>query len=183
MVHVADPVAFFDPIDETNERWEEIGSHPDWAFTSPPFPPFMEIMNGFFNLVKRHANTTFIGAHVGCYGENLGWVGKMLDECPNYYIDISARLGELGRQPYTARKFFVQYQDRSLFGSDMSPDLDEYRLYYRFLETDDEYFNYNTSDMPGQGRWHVCGIYLPDDVLEKIYYKNAAKLLKMDVKV
>jgi predicted TIM-barrel fold metal-dependent hydrolase len=183
MVHVADPVAFFDPIDETNERWEEIGAHPDWAFTNPPFPPFMEIMTGFFNLVKRHRNTIFIGAHVGCYGENLGWVGRMLGECPNYYIDISGRLGELGRQPYTARKFFIQYQDRILFGSDMSPDLDEYRLYYRFLETDDEYFNYNTSEVPGQGRWHVCGIYLPDDVLEKIYYKNAAKLLKMDVKV
>jgi predicted TIM-barrel fold metal-dependent hydrolase len=181
MVHVADPVAFFDTIDETNERWEEIGNHPDWAFTSPPFPPFMEIMNGFKNLVTRHSSTVFIGAHVGCYGENLGWVGKMLDECPNYYIDISARLGELGRQPYSARKFFVQYQDRILFGSDMSPNLDEYRLYYRFLETDDEYFNYNTSEVPGQGRWYVHGMYLPVDVLEKIYYKNAAALLKMDV--
>ena len=106
VIHVADPVAFFDPIDETNERWEELRDHPDWAFTSPPFPPFMEIMNGLKNLVMRHKNTTFIGAHVGCYGENLGWVGQMLDDCPNYYIDISARLGELGRQPYSARKFF-----------------------------------------------------------------------------
>ena len=182
MIHVADPVAFFDPIDETNERWEEIGSHPDWAFTSPPFPSFMEIMSGFFNLVKRHANTTFIGAHVGCYGENLSWVGNMLDKCPNYYIDISARLGELGRQPYTARKFFIQYQDRILFGSDMSPDLDEYRLCYRFLETDDEYFNYNTTEVPAQGRWYAYGMYLPDEVLEKVYYKNAAKLLRVDVK-
>jgi len=180
LIHVADPVAFFDPIDETNERWEEIGEHPDWAFTSPPFPPFMEIMNGFFNLVKRHANTTFIGAHIGCYGENLGWVGNMLDACPNYHIDISARLGELGRQPYTARKFFIQYQDRILFGSDMSPDLDAYRLCYRFLETDDEYFNYSASEVPSQGRWHVCGAYLPDEALEKIYYKNAAKLLKVE---
>ena len=179
MIHVADPVAFFDPIDETNERWEEIGEHPDWAFTSPPFPSFLEIMNGFFNLVKRHAKTTFIGAHVGCYAENLGWVGNMLDTCPNYYIDISARLGELGRQPYTARKFFIQHQDRILFGSDMSPDLDAYRLCYRFLETDDEYFNYNTSELPGQGRWYVHGMYLPDDVLKKIYHENALKLLKI----
>lgn len=179
LIHVADPVAFFEPIDETNERWEEIGAHPDWAFTSPPFPSFMEIMHGFFNLVKRHANTTFIGAHVGCYGENLGWVGNMLDECPNYYIDISARLGELGRQPYTARKFFIQHQDRILFGSDMSPDLDAYRLYYRFLETDDEYFNYNTSEVPGQGRWYAHGLYLPDDVLKKIYRENAMKVLKI----
>ncbi len=179
MIHVADPVAFFDPIDETNERWEEIGAHPDWAFTNPPFPPFMEIMNGFFNLVKRHAKVTFIGAHVGCYGENLGWVGRMLTACPNYYIDISARLGELGRQPYTARKFFIQYQDRILFGSDMSPDLDAYRLYYRFLETDDEYFNYNTSEVPGQGRWYVCGLYLPDDVLKKVYSGNAQHILSL----
>lgn len=177
LIHVADPVAFFDPVDETNERWEEIGEHPDWAFTSPPFPPFMHIMAGLKNLVTRHRNTTFIGAHVGCYGENLAWVGQMLDDCPNYYIDISARLGELGRQPYTARKFFIQYQDRILFGSDMSPDLDAYRLYYRFLETDDEYFNYNTSEVPGQGRWYVCGLYLPDDVLKKVYAENARSVL------
>jgi predicted TIM-barrel fold metal-dependent hydrolase len=177
LIHVADPLAFFDRVDETNERWEEIGEHPDWAFTSPPFPSFMHILNGLKNLVTRHPSTTFIGAHVGCYGENLGWVGQMLDDCPNYYIDISARLGELGRQPYTARKFFIQYQDRILFGSDMSPDLDAYRLYYRFLETDDEYFNYNTSEVPGQGRWYVCGMYLPDDVLQKIYSANAKKVL------
>lgn len=179
LIHVADPVAFFDPIDETNERWEEIGEHPDWAFTSPPFPSFMHIMNGLKNLVTRHRNTTFIGAHVGCYGENLAWVGQMLDDCPNYYIDISARLGELGRQPYTARKFFIQYQDRILFGSDMSPDLDAYHLYYRFLETDDEYFNYNTSEVPGQGRWYVCGLHLPDDVLKKVYSENAGNVLKI----
>jgi predicted TIM-barrel fold metal-dependent hydrolase len=180
LIHVADPVAFFDPIDETNERWEELGEHPDWAFTSPPFPSFMDIMNGFKNLVTRHDSTTFIGAHVGCYGENLGWVGQMLKDCPNYYIDISARLGELGRQPYTARKFFIEYQDRILFGSDMGPDLDGYRLYYRFLETDDEYFNYNTSDVPLQGRWNVCGLYLPDEVLKKVYSENARRVLKLE---
>lgn len=177
LIHVADPVAFFDPVDASNERWEELGGHPDWAFTSPPFPPFLEIMEGFKTLVKRHAGTQFIGAHVGCYGEDLNWVGQMLDECPNYSIDFSARLGELGRQPYSARKFFIQYQDRILFGTDASPDLDAYRLYYRFLETDDEYFNYNTSDVPGQGRWYAYGMYLPDDVLRKIYMHNAERVL------
>ena len=180
LVHVADPVAFFDPIDETNERWEELGEHPDWAFTSPPFPPFMEILNAFKNLVLRHPSTTFIGAHVGCYSENLGWVGQMLEDCPNYSIDISARLGELGRQPYTARKFFIQHQNRILFGSDMSPDLDAYRLYYRFLETHDEYFNYNTGDIPLQGRWYVSGLYLPEDVLKKVYSENARRVLKLE---
>jgi predicted TIM-barrel fold metal-dependent hydrolase len=179
LIHVADPVAFFDPIDETNERWEELGNHPDWAFTSPPFPPFGEILNGLRSLVIQHPSTTFIGAHVGCYAENLGWVGRMLDDCPNYYIDISARLGELGRQPYTARRFFIQYQDRVLFGSDMGPDPDAYRLSYRFLETDDEYFNYDTNEVPSQGRWCVCGLYLPDEVLKKVYQENARRVLRM----
>ncbi len=179
LAHVADPVAFFDPIDEHNERWEEIGANPDWAFTSPPFPAFMNIIEGFYTLVKRHAQTIFIGAHVGCYAENLGWVGRMLDECPNYFIDISARLGELGRQPYAARRFLIQYQDRILFGSDAGPDLDSYRLNYRFLETDDEYFNYSAGEIPLQGRWHVCGLYLPDDVLKKVYSSNAEKVLKI----
>ena len=177
MIHVADPVAFFDPIDETNERWEELGEHPDWAFTSPPFLPFMHILRDLKSLVMRHPATTFVGAHVGCYAENLAWVGDMLDACPNFYVDISARIGELGRQPYSARRFFLQYADRILFGSDMGPDLDAYRICYRFLETDDEYFNYNPGDIPLQGRWHVHGLYLPDDVLKKVYQENARRVL------
>lgn len=180
LIHVADPVAFFDPPDETNERWEELQQHPDWTFTSPPFPPFLQIVNSLFNLVKRHPETTFIGAHVGCYAENLSWVGEMLDACPNYFIDISARLGELGRQPYTARKFFLHYRDRILFGSDMGPEPEEYRLYYRFLETDDEYFNYSTAEIPTQGRWHVHGLYLPGEVLQAVYRGNALRLLKLE---
>lgn len=177
LVHIADPVAFFDPIDETNERWEELGEHPDWAFTSPPFPPFMEIVNGFAHVIARHPNTTFIGAHVGCYAENLEWVGALMDRCPNFYIDFSARIAELGRQPYTARRFFIQHADRILFGTDMGPDVDVYRLYYRFLETDDEYFAYHTSPLPDQGRWNIYGLHLPDDVLEKVYRKNAERIL------
>lgn len=178
MAHVADPVAFFDPIDETNERWEELGQNPDWAFTSPPYPPFLEILNGFKALVLRHPATTFIGAHVGCYAENLGWVSDLLDHAPNFYVDISARTGELGRQPYSARRFFLRYADRILFGLDSGPSLDGYRLAYRFLESDDEYFNYNTGEIPGQGRWYVCGLYLPDDVLSRVYRENAFRLLK-----
>jgi len=180
LIHVADPVAFFDPIDETNERWEELNHHPDWAFTSPPFPTFMEIMNAFYDLVKQHPQITFIGAHVGCYAENLAWVGKMLEDCPNYYIDIAGRLGELGRQPYTARRFFIQFQDRILFGSDFGPDLETYRIYYRFLETDDEYFNYNAGDVPLQGRWYAYGIFLPDEALEKIYCANAERIFHIN---
>ncbi len=180
MIHVADPVAFFDPLDETNERWEEMNTHPDWQFPSPPNPPFTHLMDGLANLVKRHPQTTFIGAHVGCYAENLGWVGGLLDQCPNFYVDISARIGELGRQPYRARQFFIEHADRILFGSDFGPDLEEYRLAYRFLETDDEYFNYNTEECPKQGRWYVYGLHLPEDVLRKVYYANAEKVLNIN---
>lgn len=176
LIHVADPVAFFYPLDNTNERYEELNAHPDWQFPSPPFPPFMKIMTDLKSLVSRHPKTTFIGAHVGCYAENLGWVGQMLDDCPNYYVDISARLGELGRQPYTARRFFISYADRILFGIDAGAHLETYRIYYRFLETDDEYFNYGDSPIPGQGRWHVYGLFLPDDVLKKVYHGNAERI-------
>ncbi len=179
MIHVADPVAFFDPLDATNERWEELHAHPDWQFPSPPFPAFMTIMTQLANLVARHPATTFIGAHVGCYSENLAWVGQLLDRCPNFYVDFSARISELGRQPYSSRRFFLQYADRILFGTDLGPDLAGYRLYYRFLETDDEYFNYNPDPygIPGQGRWYIYGLYLPDDVLEKVYHRNARRVL------
>jgi predicted TIM-barrel fold metal-dependent hydrolase len=180
VIHVADPVAFFDPLDETNERWEELVGHPDWAFTSPPFPSFLSIMDQLANLVARHPHTTFIGAHVGCYAENLGWVSTLLDRCPNFYVDISARIAELGRQPYTARRFFMHYSDRILFGSDMGPDVEAYRISYRFLESDDEYFNYDTGDVPLQGRWHVHGLYLPEDVLKKVYSENARSVLRME---
>jgi predicted TIM-barrel fold metal-dependent hydrolase len=177
LIHIADPVAFFDPLDATNERWEELQRHPDWQFPSPPFPAFATLMEAFANLVARHPGTDFVGAHVGCYAENLGWVGALLDRCPNFYVDISARLGELGRQPYSARRFFLHYADRILFGTDAGPNLDAYRRYYRFLETDDEYFSYDGRLASGQGRWAIYGLYLPDDVLEKVYFRNAERVI------
>ncbi len=180
LVHVADPVAFFWPLDERNERWEELHAHPDWHFPSPPYPSFASILEGLARLVARHPGTTFIGAHVGCYAENLAWVGALLDRCPNFHVDISARTGELGRQPYRARRFFLEYADRILFGLDAGPNLPEYRLAYRFLETADEYFNYSVGEIPLQGRFYVYGMYLPDDVLEKIYFRNAARLLGLE---
>jgi predicted TIM-barrel fold metal-dependent hydrolase len=139
----------------------------------------MTILSGLANLVQRHPGTTFIGAHVGCYAENLGWVGYLLDRCANFYVDISARIGELGRQPYSSRRFFIQHANRILFGLDAGPHVPSYRLVYRFLETDDEYFNYNVSEVPCQGRWYAYGVFLPDDVLEKIYYSNAARLFSV----
>lgn len=176
-IHVADPVAFFWDLDGENERWEELQAHPDWHFPASKFPSFDTILGSLANLVTRHAGTTFIGAHVGCYAENLPWVGELLDRCPNFYVDIAARIPELGRQPYKARKFFLQYADRILFGTDMSPDVDYYRIYYRFLESDDEYFNYDKEEPPGSGRWRIYGLYLPDDVLEKVYWRNAQRVI------
>jgi predicted TIM-barrel fold metal-dependent hydrolase len=180
LIHVADPVAFFDPLDPTNERWEELHANPDWHFPSPPFPAFMEIMNQLAALVKRHPRTIFIGAHVGCYAENLAWVGKLLDQAPNFYVDISARIAELGRQPYTARRFFIDYADRILFGMDLAAETALYRLHYRFLETDDEYFDYSFEEVPPSGRWKIYGLNLPDPVLEKVYALNARKVLNIE---
>jgi predicted TIM-barrel fold metal-dependent hydrolase len=178
-LHLADPVAFFDPLNEFNERWEELQSHPDWHFPSPAFPAFHTIVEGMARIIIRHPHTTFIGAHVGCYPENLGWVGDVMDRCPNFNIDISARIAELGRQPFTTRRFFLRYADRILFGTDSSPDLQSYRIYARFLETEDEYFNYSSSELPSQGRWCIYGLNLPDEVLKKVYFGNAARLLKI----
>lgn len=177
MIHVADPVAFFDALTPENERWEELQAHPDWHFRSPPYPAFMTVLSQLATLVSRHPQTRFIGAHVGCYAENLEWVGALLDRCPNFTIDISARLAELGRQPYSARRFFLKYAERILFGTDAGPSVPDYRIYYRFLETDDEYFNYGEEDPPTQGRWQIYGLYLPDEVLRRIYFENAQQLL------
>jgi predicted TIM-barrel fold metal-dependent hydrolase len=142
-IHVADPVAFFEPLDANNERWEELQAHPDWYFPAPPFPRFMTVVESFARLVLRHSRTTFIGAHVGCFAENLDWVSNLLDRAPNLYVDIAARISELGRQPYAARRFFIKHADRIIFGTDVGVDPKWYNIYYRFLETEDEYFNYD----------------------------------------
>ncbi len=177
-IHVADPVAFFEPLDETNERWEELQEHPDWRFPSPPFPSFRSIIEALARLVLRHPRTTFIAAHVGCYAENLAWVARLLDRAPNLYIDIAARIAELGRQPYTARKFFLKYANRILFGTDLPADVEMYRLHYRFLESEDEYFSYDLEDPPSQGRWRVYGLSLPDPVLKQVYRENVKQILQ-----
>ena len=177
LIHVADPVAFFDPLTVHNERYEELSAHPDWHFHGPGFPPFETVIEQLATLVRRHPATTFIGAHVGCYAENLPWVSRLLDACPNFHVDISARPGELGRVPYSARDLLVRHADRVLFGTDSPPDVATYRLHYRFLETRDEHFHYARSERPPQGRWMIYGLDLPDDVLRRVYHDNAARLL------
>jgi len=178
LIHVADPVAFFAPLDRFNERWEELHAHPDWHFHGPEFPSFETVMEQFERLIARHPLTTFIGAHVGCYAENLGWVDRMLTTYPNFNVDISERLAELGRQPYTSKRFFERHAGRILFGLDRFPPVaDEYAPYFRFLETADEYFPYALGDQGRQGRWHIYGIDMSDDVLRRVYHDNAARLI------
>lgn len=179
LMHVGDPVAFFRPLDHRNERYEELASHPDWHFHGSDVPSFETIIEAFARVVLRHTETTFVGAHVGCYAENLGWVAQLLDAAPNLAIDISERISELGRQPYTARRFFIDHADRILFGLDLPARVEAYRLSYRFLETDDEYFSASATEPPAQGRWNVYGLALPDDVLRKVYLTNAYRILRL----
>ena len=173
LIHSADPVAFFWPLDEHNERWEELQGHPDWHFYGEEYPPFLELIESQLRVVERHANTTFISAHVLSYSENLRYVAQALDRFPNLYVDISARIGEIGRQPYTSRWFLTEYGDRVLFGTDVRPNEGTYQTYFRCLETADEYFDYGGR----QGRYHIYGLYLPDEVLRKVYYENACRLI------
>jgi hypothetical protein len=175
MFHTADPDAFFEPIDSHNERYEELAAHPDWGFHGSKYSK-RELLEQRNHVFARHPETTFIGAHLGESSEDIQYLCSLLDTYPNLLVDISARTPELGRQPYTARKFFLKYADRILFGTDLLPEISMYRLYYRFLETDDEYFEY-PSHASRQGRWNVYGLFLPDDVLKKVYRENARKLL------
>lgn len=178
MIHVSDPKAFFTPIDGRNERIDALGLRPNWSFYGDQFPSKEEILEQRNRVIARHPETIFIGAHFGNLPEELHRVANWLEVYPNFYVDIDARMGELGRQPYTTRRFMIQYQDRILFGTDTAPNAESYRVYYRFLETDDEYFDPNPAH-PYQGRWMVYGLFLPDGVLEKIYNKNALKILGM----
>ena len=175
MFHTADPDAFFLPIDAHNERYEELKAHPDWSFHDSHFSK-EELLDQRDRVIARHPKTTFVAAHVAECGENLARVSSLLETYPNVYIDISARASELGRQPYTARALFLKFADRILFGADLIPDESMYRLFFRFLETADEYFEY-PSHASRQGRWNIYGIYLPDDVLRKVYRENALRLL------
>ena len=186
-IHISDPDAFFTPTDRFNERWEELGHHPDWSFYGKDFPPKAELLEARNRVIARHPKTTFVGLHVANHPENLDEVSSWLDRYSNLRVEFGARLGELGRQPRRARAFFDKYQDRIMFGTDASPseggtpqqDLGAamYQIYFRWLETLDEYFDYAPSLIPPQGRWRVYGIGLPDSILKKVYHNNAARLL------
>jgi predicted TIM-barrel fold metal-dependent hydrolase len=174
-IHVTDPEAFFRPLDPTNERYEEMIHHPDWHFYGPKFPSKESILEARNRAFAKHPNTTFISLHLGNWPENLDYVSEMLDRLPNVVVEFGAREAELGRQPRRARNFFLKYQDRILFGTDMTPSEEMYRNYFRWLETDDEYFEYY--GYPEQGRWEIYGLDLPETVLEKVYNQNAMRII------
>jgi predicted TIM-barrel fold metal-dependent hydrolase len=190
-IHVSDPEAFFLPIDRFNERYDELGNHPDWSFHDRDFPSNAELLAARNRMFARHPQTQFIVLHVGNNAENLAFVSENLDRFPNTVVETGARIGELGRQPRTARRFIEDYQDRVLFGTDAVPPPDGdnypqqvfkdelYEIYYRFLETEDEYFDYAPAAVPPQGRWRIYGLGLPEAILKKVYHDNAARILNL----
>jgi predicted TIM-barrel fold metal-dependent hydrolase len=175
-IHVGDPEAFFRPLDNTNERYTELVHHPNWRFCCPPaYPTLEELLEARDRMLAKHPETTFILLHAGNWPENLDHVERTLARFPNTVIELGAREAELGRQPRRARALFLKYPNRVLFGSDSAPSLDMYRNYFRWLETEDEYFDY--FGFPGQGFWKISGVGLPDEVLKKVYSENAARIL------
>lgn len=177
IVHTADPAAFFLPIDNTNERWEELHRHPDWSFPADRFPARESLLEARNKVIARHPKTHFIGAHGGNNPEDLATVAGWLDKYPNLHVEFASRIGELGRQPYTARRFLIKYADRILFGTDGPWPEARIISYWRFFETYDEYFPYSEKEFPPQGFWNIYGVGLPDDVLKKIYHANALRLM------
>ena len=173
LIHSADPFQFWLPKDIYNERWLELKEKPNRYYAESDFiPPFEELLAEQHDIFRKHPNTIFINAHMGWMANDLERMGKHLDEFPNVMTEFGAVIAEFGRQPKTARKFFIDYQDRILFGKDLYKK-EEYYTYFRVLESDDEYFDYFRKR---HAFWKMYGLSLPDSVLKKIYYENALKL-------
>ena len=172
LIHSGEPSSFWEPKDKYNERWLELRQKPGRYRDPEKNPSFEEVLAEQHAVFKKHPNTTFINAHLGWMGNDLDRLGKHLDQYPNVMTEIGAVLAELGRQPKRARQFFIDYQDRILFGKD-SYNVSEYYTYFRVLETEDEYFDYYRKR---HAHWKIYGLSLPDTVLQKVYYKNALHL-------
>jgi predicted TIM-barrel fold metal-dependent hydrolase len=181
LIHTADPVPFFDPVDGDNERIDELRLHPEWSYHARGLPSHEELMESFEALVAAHPGTTFVGAHVAGWVENLAWVSRMLDDHPNLYVDFAARIPDLGRQSRAARQLFLRHPDRVLFGTDeLPPSAAGYQRYFRFLETSDEGYEYGGGAPPGPADWSVSALDLPDEVLRAVYAGNAVRLLDLE---
>jgi len=173
IIHTADPKSFWDPVDANNERWLELTTHPNRKKDNNNPAPWDTLIAEQHRMFRNHPKTTFIAAHFGWYPNNLQKLGQLLDEMPNVVVEFGAVIAELGRQPRAAKQFFTKYQDRILFGKD-SWVPDEYATYFRVLETEDEYFPYHKKY---HAFWAMYGMGLPDDILKKVYYKNALRII------
>ena len=173
LIHSADPPSFWEPHDSLNERWLELKLRPGRKRGPDSPAPFETILGEMHDIVKKHPNTNFIAAHMSWYANDLERLAGLLDRLPNLYVEIGAVIAELGRQPRAANRFFAKYQDRVLFGKD-SYKPEEFPTYFRVLESDDEYFPYYKRY---HAFWKMYGLNLPDEILKKVYYKNALKLL------
>lgn len=181
LIHVADPIAFFEPMDARNERLEELHAHPDWWFGSPGLPTFDQLIDALESVVSAHPATTFVGAHVGCAAEDLSRVSRMLADYPHFNVDLGGRMAELGRQPRGSAGLIVDHPSQVLFGTDQFPiEAVEYRRWFRFLETSDECFAYAPEDEPPpSGRWDVDALAVPDSLLPALYADNARRVLQL----
>lgn len=172
LIHTAEPMEFFSPLDYENERWLELALFPERRNFQPGKPTFEELQAERDRMFEANPKTTYIGAHFAYYGHNLPGAAKLLDRLPNVVLEVSAVLYEFGRQPRAARDFFMKYQDRILFGKDSYAPT-EFPYYWRVFETRDEYFDYYRDY---HATWKLYGMDLPDDVLKKVYYKNALRV-------
>ncbi len=173
LIHTADPKPFWDSYNEDNERWLELKTHPRRKRDATNPAPWQVLIDEQHRMFKKHPNTTFINAHMGWYANDLKKLGKLLDDMPNMNVEIGAIIAELGRQPRFAKSFFIKYQDRILFGKD-SWKPEEFPTYFRVLESNDEYFPYHKKY---HAYWAMYGLDLPDEVLKKVYYKNALRIV------
>jgi uncharacterized protein len=173
LIHTADPKPFWDSLDEKNERWLEIATHPNRKRGENNPAPWEELIEEQHRMFKKHPGTTFIAAHFDWYANDLNKLSKLMNEMPNIVVEFGAVIAELGRQPRKAKEFFTKYQDRILFGKD-SWVPEEYATYFRVLETEDEYFPYHKKY---HAFWAMYGMGLPDSILKKIYYKNALRII------
>jgi predicted TIM-barrel fold metal-dependent hydrolase len=173
LIHSADPKSFWDPMDSSNERWLELKTHPRRKRSATDPAPWQQIIDEQHRMFKKHPKTNFINAHMGWYANDLDRLGELMDEIPNMNVGIAAVIAELGRQPKRAKEFFIKYQDRIVFGKD-SWKPEEFPTYFRVLETADEYFPYYKKY---HAFWAMYGLDLPDEVLKKVYYKNALNLI------
>ena len=173
LIHTADPKQFWEPWDANNERWLELKLRPRRKRSDTDPAPWEQMIQEQHNVFKKHPNTIFIAAHMGWFANDLTHLGELLDEMPNMMVEIGAVIAELGRQPKFANKFFEKYQDRVLFGKD-AYNPEEYYTYFRVLETEDEYFPYYKKY---HAFWRMYGLGLPDEILKKLYYKNAIRII------